>query len=95
MFGYDWEVDREGNSVEFGEGKSMREISQSVISSCNYTDCTHERDAVSTETQASYVDAEGKKHMVWFEDEESVKKKREYLQKMGISSYSYWAYSYY
>lgn len=72
---------------------------------CQIENCLIKRDEVSKEMEIDYVvssdvpDEEGiyrlDYHIVWFEDEESVKIKTNYLKEKGISSFAYWAYSYF
>lgn len=95
MFGYDWRVDEDGKSVGYGEPLSTREISGKFIDECRAKECKWERDSESQEISIKYVTEDDEEHIVWFEDEESVKRKKDYLQRIGIGYISYWAYSYY
>jgi spore germination protein YaaH len=94
-YGYDWQVDKDGKSVENGTAISTKEIKADFIDSCKYTKCEWNRDTTSAETKVTYVDNEGKNHIIWFEDETSVSQKKKYLQKYGISHFTTWAYSYF
>lgn len=95
MFGYDWKVDKDNKAVGNGIAKSLNEINATIVNTCSYARCTVSRHDISQETQATYIDPEGKKHIVWFEDEESVQAKKEYVSQLGIQSYSFWAFSYF
>lgn len=95
LFGYDWEIDDKKNMVTHGEPLSYNQIEDRFLTDCAYTLCLVNRDPLSSETSITYTDNDGKKHLVWFEDPESVAKKQEYLRTQGIQSYSFWAYSYY
>lgn len=95
MFGYDWEVDEGGKSIRQAKPLSQLQIKQKFIDRCDGFDCKVVRDKESGETKISYKDGENKKHVIWFEDMESVKKKQEFLRQKGINSFSYWAYSYF
>lgn len=95
LFGYDWIVDEKGNATERGEALSYLEIQKKFLGSCEFKDCSVHRKNDSTETQITYTDVSGRKHVVWFEDPESVKKKEQFLKENGIHSFSFWAYSYF
>jgi spore germination protein len=95
LYGYDWTVDEKNISQQIGKARSLLEIQQQIIAKCDTLQCETHRDASSSETTIHYIDAEGDKHIVWFEDMESVKKKQAYLRSRGITSYSLWANSYF
>lgn len=97
LYGYDWEV-QEGKSTALSNGEplSMQIIQQRMIASCAYISCTYERDNEnSAEMQVTYLDSDNVSHRVWYEDLESVKRKQSFLRKHGVTSYGYWAYSYF
>ncbi|MBI4097198.1 MAG: hypothetical protein HY428_02165 [Candidatus Levybacteria bacterium] len=94
LFGYDWEVDGSQKAIVNGSSLSFDKIDQSFLEKCMYQDCKTTRDPVSSETRVTYTDGE-KKHVVWFEDMTSVAKKQEFLETRGITSSSFWAYSYF
>jgi hypothetical protein len=91
MFGYDWVVDENGIAKEIGKSKSMREM-QAFIATCDT--CESSRDSRSGETKVSYQ-VGGKRHIIWFEDMQSVKQKQAYLQEHGYNAFSFWAHSYF
>ena len=95
MYGYDWTVDENGSAKESGEAISLKEVENSIMDTCQHSSCAWERDAASGETKATYQDSEDDNHVVWFEDEESVKRKQDFLKSKGIGSFAYWAYSYF
>ncbi len=95
VFGYDWEVSEKGQAVQEAEALTLAQIKQKFIDKCEFSKCVVARDKEAGETKISYTDDENKKHIVWFEDMESIKQKKEYLQQRGINSFSYWAYSYF
>ncbi len=95
MFGYDWEVDNNGKAISQGSPLTYKEIEQKFLDDCDYTSCAIKRDALSAETRVTYTDSEGQKHVVWFEDMTSVRQKQQYLRTRGITSFSFWAYSYF
>lgn len=95
VFGYDWVVNEKGDSVGVGEALSLNKIKQDFLSSCGFKACIVRRDRESSESVITFEDADFKKHRVWFEDMESIARKKEVLKKAGIRSYGFWAYSYY
>lgn len=95
MYGYDWPVDDKDKASDTGEAISLKDIKASVLDNCKHLKCEWERDTVSSETKASYQDRDSKRHIIWFEDETSVKRKQDYLKKHGVGSFAYWAYSYF
>jgi spore germination protein YaaH len=95
MFGYDWEVDDKGKATASGVPLTYEQIQAKFLNGCDFTDCQIERDTLSSETSISYIDENNQRHIVWFEDMESVNQKQEYLRTRGISNFSFWAYSYF
>lgn len=95
LFGYDWKVN--SNGMAYGQAKALTysQIKQKFIDQCAYSECRITRLGDAAETEIHYRDDNGEKHILWFEDMESVRLKKEYLQKKGIGSFSYWAYSYF
>ncbi|OGK08452.1 hypothetical protein A2767_00815 [Candidatus Roizmanbacteria bacterium RIFCSPHIGHO2_01_FULL_35_10] len=88
-------------------GTSLKRSSQTYTTDvkCYWQDCVIKRDLISKETEINYVVSAEKPddqdiyridyHIVWFEDEESVKIKTDYLREQGISNISYWANGYF
>jgi len=95
IFGYDWEVSEKGQALQQAKALTFSQIKQKFIDKCEFAKCVVVRDKEAGETQISYTDKGNKDHIVWFEDMESIKQKKEYLQQRGINSFSYWAYSYF
>lgn len=94
LFGYDWQVNAQEQAIQQAQSLSLNQINAKFLP-CSYWGCTIEKDPISLETKIQYIDASGINHVVWFEDLESVEKKKEYLKEKGIESFSYWAYSYF
>lgn len=94
-FGYDWEVDKSGTSVASGVPLSTNEIVKEFVESCEYSPCSLNRDPGTLEPSVRYSDDENAEHIIWFEDTQSVTKKKEFLKEKGILETSAWAYSYY
>lgn len=95
MFGYDWIVDEEGKVQGPGEAKSLLVIRNSIIAKCEVLLCQMHRDTKSSEMTITYTSIDGKKHVVWYEDEVSVKKKEELAGRLGVGTSSFWAYSFF
>lgn len=95
MYGYDWPVDDDDKAIDTAQAISLKDIKTTVVDTCKHLKCEWERDLLSAETRATYEDGSDEKHIIWFEDEESVKRKQSFLKKHGIGSFAYWAYSYF
>lgn len=94
-FGYDWHTDKEGNALASGVPLSTNEIVKEFVSSCEEKNCILDRSPAGAEPFVKYADSEGTDHIVWFEDEKSVIKKKELLKSKGILETGAWAYSYF
>ncbi len=94
LFGYDWEVNEKNETITGGIPLSTNEIAGKFIQSCEFANCKVNRDQTSGEMRVVYRN-EDKMHVVWFEDMESVRRKREIMEEKGITSFGYWAYSYF
>ncbi len=94
-FGYDWHIDKEGNALASGVPLSTNEIVKEFLTSCEQKNCIFERSLEGSEPYVKYADSEGVDHVVWFEDEKSVTKKKELLKSKGILETGAWAYSYF
>lgn len=95
LFGYDWPVDNQGNSIGQGVPLTDLQIQNKFLNGCQLKDCSIKRDPVSAETVVHYTDNANQKHIVWFEDMQSVTTKEQYLRKRGIGNFSFWANSYF
>jgi len=91
MYGYDWTLNEQGTPLKGATALSLKSIQSKVLKSEGLK--VKSNDA--REKSFEYVDAEGLKHIVWYEDEESAALKIKYLLEQGISQVSYWAYTYY
>lgn len=97
MYGYDWTLNEQGTPLKTAEALSLNEIRQRVAQNANrpndirYT--LHENE--SREKSLQYVDSDGRNHVIWYEDEESVAIKTKYLLEKGVSRVSFWAQSYF
>lgn len=95
MFGYDWKTYKDPNTASAASSLSLNQLKGKFIDKCELKECAVLRDELSSEMTASYIDEEGTIHKVWFEDEESVRVKQQFLKTKGVNSFSYWAYSYF
>ncbi len=95
LYGYDWTVDEKNISQQIGKARSLVEIEEQILAKCASLHCQKHRDDASAEMRIEYTDSEGEKHVVWYEDMESVRQKEAYLKTKGITSYSLWANSYF
>lgn len=95
MYGYDWLVDEVQRPIRQGKPVTLNEVTQKFLTNCTEKNCVVRRDESSAETEVNYVDQYAGFHIVWFEDTDSVKKKRSYLDEKGIGNIAYWAYSFF
>lgn len=95
LFGYDWTVDDQNHAVKTGEPISYIDIKKRFLDSCKEKNCTWKKDTTSAETEIQYTGKDDKKHIIWFEDSQSMEEKSKFLKEKGILSTSIWAYSYY
>jgi len=95
MFGYDWKVDESKRPLKPAKALSLEEIKKEFLTNCQWKNCLVNRDPTSGETEVDYVEEPYQLHIVWFEDEESVKAKSTYLKEQGIGSTAYWVYGYF
>lgn len=95
LYGYDWMVDDKNQSIGQAQALSLEQIKNKFLNECDFKDCLVKRDNISSETKITYTDNNSQKHIVWFEDMESLEKKKEFLSSQGIYSTALWAYSYF
>ena len=94
-FGYDWRVDAKENALASGIPMSTNEIKKEFITKCSFKKCSFNRIESTDEPYIKYVDESNENHIIWFEDEVSIAKKKEFLKTKGILQIAAWAYSYY
>lgn len=95
MYGYDWKVDEKGRPITLATSITTAQVAANYINKCDGLNCTQLDDPVSAETEISYVDGDKKYHVIWYENEKSVKKKEELLRQRGVGSVAFWAYGYF
>ncbi len=94
MYGYDWTLGEQGLPLKAAQAIPLHEIESDILLGCS-GDCKITTDKASMETKITYTDSDGYEHELWFEDEDSVELKTEYLEKQGIGSIGYWVWGYY
>jgi len=102
MFGYEWSVDENKKPVVPAKPLSLNEIKSKFLEKCEWEDCVIKRDQLSGETEINHITSQLKNdfaylyyNIVWFEDEQSVKTKSDWLKQQGIANVAFWAYGYY
>lgn len=90
MYGYDWTLNEQGMPLKTAAARSVNAIKLQVESSI-----VKVIDNEAREKKIEYVDGLGKKHILWYEDEESAAVKTKYLQQQGVGRVSFWAQSYF
>jgi spore germination protein YaaH len=95
MYGYDWTMNDQGTPLKSAQALSLNNIKR--INTGEKPQMTGYKLQKNTafEKNIQYLDQDGRSHIVWYEDEESVAVKTRYLQQMGISQVSFWAWSYF
>lgn len=93
-FGYNWKINEEGKPSGTAISQTNSVITEQFIDHCIFTNCVYQRDLLSTELKVTYTDGKGEKHLVWMNDEESVRQKEKFLEEKGVYQFSVWAYSY-
>lgn len=94
MYGYDWTLNEQGTPLKGANALSLKGI-RALISNDKLQITNQSQITNSKEKNIEYIDEEGRKHVIWYEDEESAQIKTNYLQGQGIFQVSYWAYGYY
>ena len=82
MYGYDWIVDNKGRPIKPAQSLTLNQINSKYSNYCKGETC-------------EFKDSENKRHIIWYENEESVSKKIEYLKSRGVGSFVYWAAGYF
>lgn len=95
LFGYDWILDEDNKPVGGATSLSFNEAKNKFRLPCVFKNCIVTRDEKSAETRVEYTDSQSRNHIVWFEDIDSMSKKRDYLKQHKIHSFGFWAYSYF
>jgi len=90
MYGYDWTLNEQGTPLKIAQALSVNSIKLKVESLKLKVENNEAKEKI-----IHYIDEEGRKHIIWYEDEESAQIKTKYLQEQGVSQISYWAYGYY
>lgn len=85
LYGYDW-------TLPFVQGESFAQAvsPQRAISIARQHGVAIEYDNVAQAPFFHYVDAEGREHVVWFEDARSINAKFQLVRNMGLQGIAYW-----
>lgn len=96
MYGYDWTLNQQGTPLKAAQAMSVNLINskmKELLNDSSYRlQIFENRDK---EKRVEYIDKEGRKHIIWYEDIESARQKMEYAQDKGITQFSFWAHSYF
>jgi len=95
LYGYNWHADNKDIALSVGKPMSYLEIKNTISTNCENLACVQIRDPLSAEVKITYTSEDGKGHVIWHEDMESVSVKQNYLRSKGIYNFSFWAYSYF
>ena len=82
MYGYDWIVDDKDRPIKPAQSLTLNQIKSKHSNYCN-------------EERCEFVDENKRRHIIWYENEESVSKKIKYLKSRGVGSFAYWAAGYF
>lgn len=84
LYGYDW-------TLPFVQGTIARAVSpQQAIELALQNKVPIQYDTKAQAPFFNYVDAEGKRHEVWFEDARSIQAKFDLMKELGVRGMSYW-----
>lgn len=95
MFGYDWTVDQNKKPIKPATPLTLNQIKENFLTACKWKNCIVLKNKLAAETEVNYIDENSDPHIVWFEDEKSYEKKREYLKDHGIENVVFWAYGHF
>lgn len=95
MYGYEWIVDDQDRALKTALALTLNQIQKRFLNGCSERDCVVKRDRESAETEITFKDDQGRKHEIWFEDQESVKQKQAEAEKKGIVGSVFWAHGYF
>lgn len=92
MYGYDWTL-KDGKPLKPAQSLSLFQIRSRFLKKvCLEDNCKVKTNESTKEKSVSYTGEDGYEHVVYFEDEESVDLKIEYLRQKGIGSTAFWAW---
>lgn len=94
MFGYDWKVDDEDRGVEKAASNSTFGFEKFMTNCVSVNTCNVKVDARTRELRIDY-ELDSQKHIIWFETDNSMQKKVDYLNSQGLRSIGFWAYSFF
>lgn len=92
MFGYDWMVDENNKSKAQGVAKTTLQFEKFLTLCVSQNTCVQEN--TSSGMKITYKDDENEKHIVWYETNDSARKKIELMSQENINSVAFWAYGF-
>ena len=102
MYGYDWLVNEKKIPLKKASALTLNQIRKKYLSICTPDKCLVRVDPVAKEKEIDIVFSKLTKekaimypHIIWFEDEETVKLKKEELVKKGLFNFCFFALGYY
>ena len=102
MYGYDWQVDERRLPINQAKAITLADVKKQFLEKCQWKDCVIKRDDLSAEMEINYVKSQVVNefgyldyHIIWYEDEQSVRMKKSLLEKEEIGSTGYWAWGYF
>lgn len=92
MYGYDWTL-KDGKPLKPAQSLSLFQIRSRFLKKvCLEDNCKVKTNESTKEKSVSYTGEDGYEHVVYFEDEESVDMKTNYLKQKEIKSTAFWAW---
>jgi len=102
MYGYDWLVDDNKKPFARATSLTLSQIQDKFLDHCTLTNCVVQRDPTASEQEVNYVDKSAfaqpniaALHIIWVEDEVSVRAKMDYARGRGVDKMGYFAYGYF
>jgi spore germination protein YaaH len=95
MYGYHWIVDDQGRALKQAKAVTLNEVQNKYINDCPYKDCIIKWDEISGEGMISFIDEEGYKNIIYYEDKASLREKKEFIKSKGIGDIVFWAAGYF
>lgn len=95
FYGYDWSVDDQNRPATGAIARPLTQIQDRFYPTCIYKSCTIYHDPISSETRITYTDTTQQKHVLWYEDQRSIRNKIKLVRSFGVGNIGYWVYGYY
>ncbi len=102
MYGYDWQMSYDKKPLGRAKALSLNQIRKKYLELCTPENCVITFNPIASEKEMNIVFSKFEDNkatvyprVVWFEDNETVEKKKEVLKNKGISNFCYFAWGYY